>query len=143
MSINLSDDGTLDTVLVCSECNQEFRFNFAADDDHDSTYEGFVEDCIADVTAEHECSTEDDEPTEGDLTTTDHEKFYQYGKLALSHAANGSWYRHDLKAFPAGVLIGEFHDDHVAAIRAYFDQSGFSPNAWFISDHGNAHRIEL
>ncbi len=44
MSIRLSDDGTLDTVLVCTDCGQEFR----------GTYDG--EDCPtpSDHTVKHE-----------------------------------------------------------------------------------------
>jgi hypothetical protein len=26
-------------------------------------------------------------------------------------------------------------------LKAYMDKEGFWPDAWFISDHGNAHRI--
>jgi hypothetical protein len=63
--IILSDDGTLDTVLTCTECGDEFRFNYVSaynDDpnaeDEDYTYDDFIDDCIADVTDEHDCNPE-------------------------------------------------------------------------------------
>jgi RNase P subunit RPR2 len=31
MAFNLSDDGTLDTVVTCSECGAELRYNFDGD----------------------------------------------------------------------------------------------------------------
>lgn len=53
-TIVLSDDGTLDTVLVCTVCREEMRYNFAPDTD-DETYEDFVAWAIEDASAEHEC----------------------------------------------------------------------------------------
>ena len=61
MAIHLGDDGTLDTVVFCTECGEEFRGTW--DDDDDSLpdrfdtdgRQDFVEWLIADVTAEHEC----------------------------------------------------------------------------------------
>jgi hypothetical protein len=58
----LSDDGTLDTVIVCDECGTEHRFNYSGLDVEDVvmadgtitvdyTYDEFVADCIADVDA--------------------------------------------------------------------------------------------
>jgi hypothetical protein len=60
------------------------------------------------------------EPDDDAITTSDHEYFYQYGKL---------------------VLIIEDGDDVAAALRRYCDREQFWPEAWFISDHGNAHRL--
>jgi len=67
-TIQLSDDGTLDTVLRCSDCGQEFRFNYdggmdAGNDqsqpqreqDALDAYDDFVDSCIEEVEAEHEC----------------------------------------------------------------------------------------
>ena len=62
------------------------------------------------------------EPEEGDYTTTDHLNFYQYGKLALNVAEGDPW-AHRL----AEVMKDE----------------GFWPNVWWISDHGNAHLIDM
>lgn len=61
-------------------------------------------------------------PSEDDITTEDHCKFYQYGKLILKLEENA---------------------DHKQALRDYMEQEQFWPNVWFISDHGNAHRIDL
>jgi hypothetical protein len=104
--------------------------------------------CYADAEEEEEEieETEEEEttePGEDDLTTTDHETFYQYGKRVLEreqvdtdpaewHYSNGrSW--ESLGAFP----------DCESALRAYMERVQFWPDAWFISDHGNAHRIDL
>jgi hypothetical protein len=84
--------------LECEECN------------------GQIESAYGDPDAEPT------EPSEDDVATGDHRRFYQYGKLVLS--------------------IGE-DDDHVAALNAWMERKQFWPDAWFISDHGNAHRIDL
>lgn len=55
------------------------------------------------------------EPEEGDITTEDHHKWYQYGKL---------------------YVTGDEDD-----VRAKMDEERFWPNLWWISDHGNAHLI--
>ena len=64
---------------------------------------------------EYEVEMISDEPLEGDITTEDHEHWYSYGKL---------------------VVEGDEHD-----VRAYMEKSKFWPDVWWISDHGNAHRI--
>lgn len=45
----------------------------------------------------------------------------------------------------AGRHLGEFADDASAleAIRAAMRESGYYPDVWSISDHGNAHRVTL
>lgn len=62
--IRLGDDGTMDTVLVCSKCGEEFRYNFEPsndpvddenDDDGPEAYDDFVKWAISDATEEHEC----------------------------------------------------------------------------------------
>lgn len=68
MSIYLIDDGTFDTVLRCSECGEEMRYNYdggmsAGDDDDQSTreqdaladYDAWVDGIIEDATNEHQC----------------------------------------------------------------------------------------
>lgn len=66
MAIVLSDDGTMDTVLRCTECGEEFRFNFdgglewnghdePTNDNKDGLYDEWVDSCIAEVEAEHDC----------------------------------------------------------------------------------------
>lgn len=71
MAIILTDDGTLDTVLRCSKCGEEFRFNYSETDeivaetetcqeDQDGHYDQFVDSCIEEIEAEHECGAETD-----------------------------------------------------------------------------------
>ena len=62
MTIILADDGTLDTVLVCDKCNEEFRFcsdchsDECTDESGDcACREGFISDIIEEVTSEHVC----------------------------------------------------------------------------------------
>jgi hypothetical protein len=90
-----------------------------------------------------ECEGDDEAlgPQEDDIITEDHEKWYQSGRLVLSLAANGQWYAHSRK-FPAGQTIGTF-EDYRDALQAYMKRTGYSPNCWFISDHGNAHLISF
>ncbi len=71
-----------------------------------------------------DCDSESSEPEEDDYTTEDHIHFYQSGKLAFT--------------VPGGA-----DGDHVAALRAHMEQEQFWPNVWFVSDHGNAHLIDL
>jgi hypothetical protein len=63
-----------------------------------------------------------DEPEEGDYITEDHEKFYQYGKF---------------------VLTVDEDDDYKKCIREHMEENKFYPSVWFISDHGNAHLIDM
>jgi hypothetical protein len=63
------------------------------------------------------------EPREDDLVTYDHLKFFTgYGKVVLT--------------------IGE-DDDMEVALSDWMDAQQFWPEVWFISDHGNARRIDL
>ena len=74
--IKLIDDGTLDTVLRCSECGEELRYNYDGPDtvegstvdeameklaDADQQYREFVEWAIEDATIAHKCRTEEQE----------------------------------------------------------------------------------
>ena len=81
MSINLGDDGTMDTVVFCSECGQEYRFNFDREMDiprddigtykvgndryrseeqaNAALYDLFITDCIEQITDEHVCGSDD------------------------------------------------------------------------------------
>ncbi len=67
---------------------------------------------------------DDDEfegPEEDDITTSDHSRFYQNGRLVIRldrDVSETSMWRH---------------------IENYMKKSKFYPNVWFISDHGNAH----
>lgn len=49
MAFELIDDGTLNTVVRCSECGKEYRYNY-----QDSCDE-FVAECIDDATDHHIC----------------------------------------------------------------------------------------
>ncbi len=61
----LGDDGTLDTVIDCLECDARERFNFAEscetfnwedDEDYeDADYDAFVDECLAFCVEHHEC----------------------------------------------------------------------------------------
>lgn len=68
--------------------------------------------------------TEDEyDPEAGDIGTEDHHTFYQYGKLWLETPSEMDW---------SQVAI---------AVRNKMEAENFSPNVYFISDHGNAHLI--
>ena len=76
MTIHLTDDGTMDTVLRCSACGEEFRFNYqdsAEPDtrkmDPEDAYDDFVQECIDEIADEHECeeaSAEENPREKGD-----------------------------------------------------------------------------
>ena len=51
MSFVLSDDGTLDTVIKCSGCGREYRFNWDGEHDCESGTEGGDCDCYAQFVA--------------------------------------------------------------------------------------------
>lgn len=161
MAIELTDDGTLDTVLRCSECGEEFRFNYdpgprdaedAADrlqeagGDQDkadqAAYDDYVVECIFTIEGEHDCPP--NEPDDDDITTENHRTFRQNGRVVLEvyQAADAYtlWFGYERgKQFQ----IRTKPDDHVTALCAYMDKVQFWPNCWFISDHGNAHLMDL
>jgi hypothetical protein len=63
--IVLADDGTLDTVLRCDDCNKEFRFTYAGYDygdikDDDEAYAAFVADMVNALKEEHVCNEKGD-----------------------------------------------------------------------------------
>lgn len=67
-----------------------------------------------------EGNSEDEEPSEpeeGDITTEDHQRWFQDGKL--------------------------YFEGDEAGLKAKMDTDKFWPNVWFVSDHGNAHLIKL
>lgn len=65
----------------------------------------------------HEARDEPDEPEEDDITTSDHKRWYQSGKLYFTGDEKG--------------------------LKKKMAKDKFWPNVWFISDHGNAHLITL
>ena len=72
--IQLTNDGTLDIVLRCSECGEELRYNSCEEawdqfaktptEDTKQAYDAFVDWAIEDATNEHECSAPDDSEPE-------------------------------------------------------------------------------
>jgi hypothetical protein len=60
MNIVLADDGTMDTVIRCTDCGTHERFTFAATDEEsyesgEEGYDKFVDDCIEQMKDDHEC----------------------------------------------------------------------------------------
>jgi hypothetical protein len=66
------------------------------------------------------------EPEDEDLVTYDHRQVWEYGGTGRRP-----------------VLVVDEDEDFNAAVRAYMERQGFYPNVWFISDHGNAHLINV
>ncbi len=63
--IKLSDDGTLDTVLVCDECNEHFRYTYDAESfaeisDDEEAHDAFVEWALEDAASDHDCDVNED-----------------------------------------------------------------------------------
>ena len=55
----LTDDGTLDTVVRCTECGQECRYNYdggdVSEDEGPDSYDAFIEWCFEDANDSHDC----------------------------------------------------------------------------------------
>lgn len=87
--------------------------------------------------------SDSDKPDEDAITTEDHIRFYQYGKLAFEYreeeTSDQVWYA-PRRGESGKIDLG---DDNTVehAIQAYMNHEQFWPDAWFISDHGNAHLI--
>lgn len=162
MAFELTDDGTMDTVVRCSECGEELRYNFdpalAETDDGEVldeidpaiAYSRWVDSIIEDAESDHECLSDDDgdaAPQEDDITTSDHRNFYQSGKLAFSlrETVDEEYILCPRGVFPSGEKerFNATYDTIEEAIRVFMDADDFFPNCWFISDHGNAHRMDL
>jgi hypothetical protein len=117
----------------------------------DAQYDAFVEWAIEDATEDHDCEAnggplrEPTEPQDGDLTTEDHETFYQDGRRVIENARG----RNDLDASETwyirvnGEQLTILAKTCEQAVRAYMERTQFWPNVWFISDHGNAHLMDL
>lgn len=63
----LSDDGTMDTVVVCSQCSTEARFLYQPEPELDATedapsdedaYDAWVSECLTEAAEDHESDTE-------------------------------------------------------------------------------------
>lgn len=114
------------TDCACRDC-----FDVAISDSDDAL--GLCGDCAeagCDETGQSECMRDDaygggDEPAEGDWVTSDHINFYEQGgtgKLLFSVDPD---------------------EDMEAAIEREMQRQGYFPDVWWISDHGNPHRIDL
>lgn len=102
--IELSDDGTMDTVLCCSECGEEFRGNYDSspdmpdeEDSHtpacasrapfgectcgkaENSYDAFIASFIEEVEDEHVCEMNPREKGEDDGTEYGHPQDYLDG----------------------------------------------------------------
>jgi len=80
-----------------------------------------------DPLCDRSCESEP-EPEEGDLITEDHRTFWEVGDFCapvLCFSEETPW---------AEVC---------ALIRLYFSEQRFWPDVWFISDHGNAHLLDI
>ena len=60
MSSQLKDDGTLDTVICCTNCGEEMRYNISdrstdLDGPAEEDYANFVMECIEDFDNGHTC----------------------------------------------------------------------------------------
>ena len=67
---------------------------------------------------------EPEEPEEGDLVTEDNQHFYQDGKMVLDVGPDAS----------TQTVWRE--------LNRHMDKEKFYPNVWWISDHGNWHRMK-
>ena len=127
-TFTLGDDGTLDTVIVCDQCGEKFRFNYSNDDPDnidmtdEESYDAFVEQCLEDAADVHNCDTPL-EPDDEDITTADHQHFFYLGRQIVACGPDG--------------------DDWRSAVTAWCDANNYYPNIWFISDHGNAHLLSV
>lgn len=95
------------------------------DDDFDEDEEdGALEDDAEEFGYETDAYLEH-EPEEEDLVTADHISFFSHG------------------GGPDPVLVVAEGEDYKTALKEYMANENFYPAAWFISDHGNAHLIDL
>ncbi len=118
---------TLDmTVKSANGCSKQFAKYDLGDYLHDVFYTSLTEEVDSESLAYEAGIIKKDPdksttPEEGDYQTSDHSKFYQYGKLVLTVDADAS--------------SGEMWQ----AIKSHMEASQYWPNVWFISDHGNCH----
>lgn len=111
-----------ETTVVCGDCGDELYEVEAADEDDEPS-----------------------EPDEDDITTQDHRRFFQHGKIVLEpydrHAEDPHvWYAWIGTQRQQVILQA---NDYREALRQYVARDQFWPTCWFISDHGNAHVMDL
>ncbi len=76
--------------------------------------------------------SEDLNPSEEDYLTADFVHWYQARPLAGGTVGFGKL-----------LLTTDPDEDYRPAVKRHMDRSHFWPTAWFISDHGNAHPLDL
>lgn len=64
------------------------------------------------------------EPQEGDWVTGDHISVYEYGG-------------------PRRLVVRTTPEEFNQAVRGTMQLHGYFPDVWFISDHGNAHLLNV
>lgn len=142
------------TTLYRVDMTDETGTDMCADCADDAMGSGLFSDCASDDDADEIDETETDdadaepsEPEEDDITTTDHRKFYQSGKLAFELIDTQAKWGDGTPGFELSCRGNRHHEKTFSsiehAIRAYMDAEQFWPNCWFISDHGNAHLMDL
>jgi hypothetical protein len=165
-----ADEPEDDDHRIAALMAEGYTHSAAVDRVNVDNYDAWVQDCIEQLNDEHECETcehcgdvltrderiggdnacercwrEQNEPQEDDLTTEDHQTFYQDGRKALKTSDDPNGPMHFVY-FPHGARdwrdLGTF-DTVESAILAYQAAEGWYTAAWWISDHGNAHRIDL
>jgi hypothetical protein len=78
---------------------------------------------------EEEVYEESNEPVEGDWVTADHKDFYEVGR--------------EHKGPVVSVKDDASHNQMVRALKAAMKKQNWFPTVWFVSDHGNAHMMDL
>jgi hypothetical protein len=98
--------------------------------------------CERDARAADEAEDEQNGPQDDDLTTTDHITFYYHGGHKAFHLIEGSDGMFQIDAHPRRHVGGKYATVE-RAIRAFMQAEQYWPSCWFISDHGNAHLMDL
>jgi hypothetical protein len=74
--------------------------------------------------------------SEGDITTSDYETFYQYGEVIIQPSAHD-----ELEVLGYGAFFDK--ENWKRAVKYYMNREGFWPSVWYISDHGNPVLLDL
>jgi hypothetical protein len=115
-------------VVITLRPDDTYDMEFFNNEKSVKKYEGIYNDQLVDTFEKQtgwrltlnpsmEAHDEPDEPEEDDITTSDHRRWYQSGKLYFTGDEKG--------------------------LKKKMAKDKFWPNVWFISDHGNAHLVSL
>ena len=85
-------------------------------------FDDFPDDEVLDLAAEAE--SEPSEPSDGDYVTEDHRVIREFGTGRTGLTV------------PDNVPFGPW-------LSGWMTRDGYFPNVWFLSDHGNAHLIDI